>query len=535
MINKLNNQLKNLNVSLQKRPKFFFVLPALISSVLCFTSYPPFPAWAIFFCFVPVWNQWFTLKNLKHTLISAFICQFLITLGGFYWVAHTAWEFGKIPIPLNILVMLLFCCISNLHIVFAALVAHFVKIKLNLRPAFYFVTVAVLYAFFEYIWPSIFPWNLGYPLLFSGLKTAQLAEFVGFNILSLFVLLLNSLFAMSFYRFPQKAWSDAIILFLVLLGLSEFLGQLTLKKLPLADKSSSIAIVQTNMGSFEKYWKQYGQNFQLPIINKLFELTENVVKTKKPDLVVWPENAFPTNLDSYYLFGAYQQNLIEFIKKNNINLITGGFSQSEPSAEGNIDYSGLFLFNSNGELKGTYRKHILLAFGEYIPGSNYFPFLKKLIPEVSEIGRGIGPSMLSLNGLNITPVICYEAIYPNLVTSFSNMGSHIIVNITNDSWYGDFSEQQQHFIMSVARSVELRKPQVRATNTGYSAVSDASGKVIVKSPLNQEWAQIVNVPYYSVPIKTLFSKIESYLAYIFSLLVLLIFLIDIISHVKKRT
>lgn len=535
MIKNVFKQLKNLTQPSQNISSLFFATPAMLSGILCFSSYPPFPAWAVFFCFAPVWNHLYQQKSLKKVLVIAFICQFVTTLGGFYWVAHTAWEFGHIPVPLNIVVMLLFCCIASLHMLVAPICTHLVHRKLNLRPGFYFLTLAVLYSFFEFAIPSIFPWNMGYPLLFSKLKTAQLAEFVGFNFISLFVLLINALFAFSFYNFPKPGWTKPLLIFLVALGLTEFLGQQTLKNLPIEDKKISALMVQTNMGSFEKYWRQYGQNYQIPIINKIFSLTEQVIIDKKPDLVVWPENAFPANLDLYYQHEMYQQNLFQFIKKNQINLITGSYSQDAPSSQGMKDYSGMFLFNKNSEQLGFYRKTILLAFGEYIPGADYFPFLKKLIPEISELGRGPGPTLLTFDGVKLSPIICYEAIYSTFVADFSNLGSHIILNTTNDSWYGNFSEQKQHLTMSVARSVELRKPQIRATNTGISAISDVRGNLLVQTPINQEWAQIIDVPYYDTPQKTLYSKIHKWVFALFSSLVLLVLLIDIIFHVKKGT
>src|SRR5271156_2515628 len=75
----------------------------IATGVLFATSYPPFPAWALFFSFAPLWVYWFRAKSLKQVLISAFSAQFVFNLIGFNWIAHTAIEYGHIPIVLSIL------------------------------------------------------------------------------------------------------------------------------------------------------------------------------------------------------------------------------------------------------------------------------------------------------------------------------------------------------------------------------------------------------------------------------------------------
>src|SRR6185437_67241 len=89
---------------------------AVVAGVLCATSYPPFPAWAVFFCFAPLWLVWWRSQSWKEVFFTGFVCQFTLTLIGFYWTAHTVEVFGHIPFPLNILVLFGFCSIANLQV-----------------------------------------------------------------------------------------------------------------------------------------------------------------------------------------------------------------------------------------------------------------------------------------------------------------------------------------------------------------------------------------------------------------------------------
>ncbi len=507
---------------------------AVISGILCATSYPPFLGWALFFCFVPLWLTITKTKGLKQAFILSFVTQFVISLVGFYWIAFTAKEFGQIPFPLNILVLIGYCCIANLHFVAATLTAVYLREKLELENWAFFLTLALFYGAFEYFWPAIFPWNLGYSFYFSHFKTAQLAEFVGFNILSLYVYFINFIFALSFSKFRKKGGLITLLNFVFLFCLTESLGQISLDRLPKEDQTAKVMMVQTNMGSYELYYRKFGNAFQMPIMKRLLEQTEAALKNEHPDLVVWAETAFPDYLDAPFLHGRYQSQLLQFIREHSIYFAVGGFSRDtiyhNPMTP---EYSAIFLFDPQGNLFSTYRKNILLAFGEHIPGSNLFPFIRKLAPEIGEITPGTPPQSIKIGEFTVAPSICYEDLFGEFMAP-SSKDSQILLNITNDSWYGSGPEQIQHLTMAAARTIELRRPMIRTTNTGVSAIIDMRGLILVKSAPDSEWAQTFSVPFLSKPLPTLFSRITRLIPLLFIGLVALVILLDITPYARKR-
>jgi apolipoprotein N-acyltransferase len=162
----------------------------------------------------------------------------------------------------------------------------------------------------------------------------------------------------------------------------------------------------------------------------------------------------------------------------------------------------MVAINSNGEMTSApYPKTHLLAFGEYLPGSEYFPIMKKWIPEIADFARGNGPQILSLGDLKLGAQICYEGLFDGFARGLANKGAQIIVNSTNDSWYPDWNEPFQHLYMTLARAIETRRPLIRSTNTGVSAAILASGEILTPSIRGQEWTHVYEIPYCENPPK----------------------------------
>jgi apolipoprotein N-acyltransferase len=240
-------------------------------------------------------------------------------------------------------------------------------------------------------------------------------------------------------------------------------------------------------------------------------------------LILWPETAFPSNLHETALTRYFPSQLKTFIAANEKPFLVGGYREIPDGPY----YNSLFYINKNGEILENYDKSHLLAFGEYLPGSQYLPFLKDWLPEISDFGRGPGPSTLthtSTTGEKVLfgPQICYEGLFPYFSKGLENKGAQIFVNVTNDSWFGHTFESYQHLYMTLARAIEFRRPLVRSTNTGISAVVTHKGEVILKSPQEEEWFATIDVPYQKNPDETFYAHIGFYLTYelaVFALIV----------------
>jgi apolipoprotein N-acyltransferase len=247
-----------------------------------------------------------------------------------------------------------------------------------------------------------------------------------------------------------------------------------------------------------------------------------------PDVVIWPETAYPEYYDQNFFRTYSGIRLTSYIKKNDFNLITGVFAHTDENKTAN---AALFL-NKNAEPVGDpiYKK-ILLMFGEYIPGEKTFPVLRKVFPMVGDFARGDEPMVKDFDGVRLGVQICYEGLFPWFSRELVNKGSQIFVNLTNDSWYGPYAEPQQHLYLSAFRAIENRQPLIRATNTGISTVVTADGSFLEKSPIYAQWAGYYEVPYSSEQKKTVYQQ----WGYAIPLpLTLILFIISLFYEPKKR-
>jgi apolipoprotein N-acyltransferase len=128
----------------------------------------------------------------------------------------------------------------------------------------------------------------------------------------------------------------------------------------------------------------------------------------------------------------------------------------------------------------------LVPFGEYVPLQKLLPFVNKLVAGIGDFSPGARITPLNTGRGEIGVLVCFEGIFPELAREYVRAGSRLLVNITNDAWFGRSSAPYQHLSMTVFRAVENRVPLVRAANTGISSIIDAKGHIRGMTPLFQE-------------------------------------------------
>ena len=319
----------------------------------------------------------------------------------------------------------------------------------------------------------------------------------------------------------RKALLGAIGLFVVL----NIWGFYLKRRLSPTDRESQILIVQHNIGQAQNV--ELKKNFRSVREQAYFQLEELTYKgllqyrkaygtPKNIHFILWPEGAYPYIIPKN---GSQIGKPSLLVRKIKVPLITGGVGRREKGYS-----NSLFTLSREGNLlRPVYDKNILLAFGEYMPGIFSLPFVQKFFPYFQgRFVQGTEPEVLNLEGVYLGFQICYESLFDFHGRDLAQKGAQFIVNVTNDSWYGAWQEPWQHLYMSLARAVELRRPFVRGTNTGFSTVIKEDGTVMERSPLNQEWVHLYTVPYRTKPQKTLFMSWGFYINEIFlSLLTLL--------------
>jgi len=482
-------------------------LLASVSGLLIGTSYIPFPPWAIFFAFIPLWIAWSQETSYKQVFWTGWITQFVLTLIGFNWVSYTVHEFGNLPWPAAILALVGYASFANLFIPLAGVTWLFACRRLNLSGSLKLWALPLCTAIGERLFPMIFDWHFGYTWLWAKLPAYHLADIFGIMGLSTIGLFFNGCFLQAYTNYLNRKRYAALLLivpagFLALNLWGYWHGQ----RIPQPDSRMRVLVVQANISNEDKVAAELGPNYSRFVIDRFLGLTENAIRNQQQpvDFVVWPETAFPEMITDPTLSYGHASYMKRRITPLNISLITGGYSLL-PST--NQYTNSFFILDPQGNwATPPYHKTILLAFGEYFPLGNWFPFLPRMFPEVGNYGRGPGPTVLDSPVAKVGAQICYEGLFDWFSRQLAQKGAQVLINLTNDGWYGTWMQPYQHLYMTLSRAIEVRRPLVRSTNTGISAVILASGEILSLSPLEQEWTQVYDVPFQSRPTITTFQS-----------------------------
>ncbi|MFH1531556.1 MAG: apolipoprotein N-acyltransferase [Pseudomonadota bacterium] len=177
-----------------------------------------------------------------------------------------------------------------------------------------------------------------------------------------------------------------------------------------------------------------------------------------------------------------------------VGAVTGDHvDMDHPSALANTKYNSAILVDRDGRVAGIYDKQFLLMFGEYIPFGDRFEVLYDWIPEAGRFTPGDDPEPLTWEGHRLGVLICYEDILPEYTRKAASRGVDILLNLTNDAWFGKTAEPAQHFALATLRAVEHRRWLVRATATGISGAVDPVGREVVRTGLYEAETFVVEV------------------------------------------
>jgi apolipoprotein N-acyltransferase len=199
-------------------------------------------------------------------------------------------------------------------------------------------------------------------------------------------------------------------------------------------------------------------------------------------LVAWPEAPTPfRGWDPRFLSA-----MAELARSTRATVIAGNISADESVTNGLpglTEYNSASVFSANGTLQGRYDKIHLVPFGEYVPYRQVFFFARHLTQQVGDFGRGRRRSVFTTpGGRHFGVFICYESVFADEVRLFARNGAEVLVNISDDDWYGDTSAPWQHLNMARMRAIENRRWLLRDTNSGVTAAIDPWGRVTQSAP-----------------------------------------------------
>ena len=218
-------------------------------------------------------------------------------------------------------------------------------------------------------------------------------------------------------------------------------------------------------------------------VQRLERLTMRAAAVQ-PDLIVWPETA----LRDLAIHPVLARRVADLARRSGASLVAGAseFVKFQPGATafrpGARSYNAAYLVTPDGAFSRPYRKMRLVPFGEYLPLEGGMPWPAWLVPGVLKVLPGDRRLTWTLpGGLQILPLICWENLFPDFVRRGVQRGARVIVQLTNDNWFGRSAAPRQHNLASVLRAVENRRPVVIASNTGPSQIIGPRGRVLAES------------------------------------------------------
>lgn len=424
----------------------------------------------------------------REAFLLGLLAGFVHYVSLLYWLVPTMHRYGMLPVWLSVFAMLLLAFYLALYLgVFAWALVFTVD-----RPVFLLPAVPVFWVALEYVKTYLFsgfPWGLlGYSQ-YRYVWLIQSADLLGVYGISFFVCAVSAAFFVILMRVSgqtwknvrtgRQAWLAGVLVIVVIVFFNTSYGWY---RIALADRDTDdhghmrVSVIQGNIEQSIKWEDDYVQ----ATLDKYSSLSETVI-SREPDLIVWPETALP-----FYFF--YDQQRTDQVLETAAQMGTH-FLVGSPAYEYDSKSDRLLLFNSaylidpQGLEAGRYDKVHLVPFGEYVPLKKWLPFLGKMVPEASDFTPGKPGYLLSVNGKDLGVQICYEIIFPHLSAAMTRTGADLLVNITNDAWFGKTSAPFQHFSMAVFRAVENRRTLVRAANTGISGFIDSAGRIRAVSPV----------------------------------------------------
>jgi len=445
---------------------------AVLAGVTGFMAFPPFGygalAWA---CLIPFF---ILAKENKGDLRGMFLYSYLagvVFFGGLlYWLVN-------VTVPGTIAVVLFLALYYGL---FGAVTAVVFKYSLEI------LILPFVWVLIEYLRSHIFtgfPWGLLAYSQYENIKFIQLADLFGSYGISFMLAFFNAALFSLFDKKNRRFAPMVAAVFLLLV--SEIYGTSKLKMMDdmPEGKGLKVSVIQGNIPQVFKFDPEYAENN----IREYADLTRAAAKGD-PDLIVWPETAYPYSVDPSS--GVEASEITALARAERVPILAGIVSGS-----GEEYYNSAFLYSDEGDLIAKYSKTHLVPFGEYIPLGKYLAPIRDYIDKpIGEYSRGSGLTLFPIISAAKTVsgagsvrrtvdfykfgvLICFEDIFPELAREFVKDGANFLVNITNDAWFGDTAAAEQHLGASVFRAVENRVPVVRAANTGVSCFIDAVGRV----------------------------------------------------------
>lgn len=350
----------------------------------------------------------------------------------------------------------------------------------------------------EWLQPNLFPAYLGGGLIHRP-ELAQLASIGGPALLSTLVVIINCLIYWGFSHRHRLSAAHALLISTLCIMIIYDWGSFRIETItkqndltPSADKMT-VGLIQNNVvGSDKRSLARQSHQANL-------DMSQTLLQKTAVDLMIWPESAYVHPLRRPLPLDA------QLIRRDIASpLLFGGTSIWHKNGQ-SVSSNSVFFANDKGKIEQAYDKQKLIPFSETVPFMTtiktfsqmevmqaFFPdlledyqsWLEKIFPMHQQFINGHYSDVITFDKFTMATPICYELIHPGYIQSQIKQGhANIIVTLANDAWFGHTQEPAIHLALAQQRAIEHRVWVIRATNSGYSAVIDPTGRIVTQSEL----------------------------------------------------
>jgi apolipoprotein N-acyltransferase len=459
--------------------------------------------------------------NLKAaTLGQAFLLSYISGViwyaGTCYWIYNTMHQYGGLSVPLALLALFLFCLYLGLyHGLFGLLVSLAAgpgrdNRRVLLASPFLWVAVELARNLV-----TGFPWNLLGTAQVDNISLSRVTTWTGVYGVSFEIMVVNVAVAAAFLL-PRKKRGTLLV---ASLTAAVVLQAGRLIDAPVVPADRAALLLQENI-PVDANWTR--DTFERTL-RELADLsvkeaaahpsTASGAKPANVDLIVWPESPAPFFASD----PLFRNPVSQMARAANSWVVTGAIGsisamQSGVSNPASQVFNSAALIGPSGDWSARYDKVHLVPFGEYLPFPRLFAFAGGLTKEVGEFQVGTSRAPLNAGGTQLGVFICYESVFPGEVRQFANQGAQVLVNLSNDGWYGDSGAYAQHLNQTRMRAIENSRWLLSATNTGVTASIDPYGRIVAELPRKERGALVA--PYALTSVTTFYTRHGDWFAWL---------------------
>jgi apolipoprotein N-acyltransferase len=483
---------------------------AVISGIALAAAFPKADlnllAWI---AFVPLF---YTIRgeSVKRVFGYAWLQGFVCFVGSLYWVVIALHDFADVAIALAVLPMLLLAAVMGIYTGVAIWGGEIVARRLGITRL---LTMPIAWAALEWVrsyFPIGFPWNLLGYAAYRNIELVQFAEFSGVYGVSALIMFFNVVaYAIIFRGSSRREQRIGLASLTATMALALLFGTWRTHQLSTASSRGSlkVAMVQGDIPQSLKWDPKF-----LETSFKIYRSQSERAARRGADLIVWPEAAatfffqpddrYP---DRFAEDASYRRRLLELAAQIHDPILFGAPALGVENNRVGF-YNRAYLVSDQGQVVAWYDKIQLVPFGEYVPLRTLLGGLvNRVVNGFGDMFAGHKQTLFTIRGAKLAVLICYESVFPNLARNAVKRGADVLVNITNDAWYGTSSAPSQLLAMASLRSVETKVPMVRVANTGISAVIQADGTITARTALFKRGTEIERIYWRST--RTLYTEI----------------------------